>query len=1087
MVHCELVRDSLCIVRYLIEDHPMAATSPFASPSEPGQRRADRRDLPTGTLTLLFTDIEGSTHLLQQLGEHYASALSECRDLLRAAFGGHHGHEVDTQGDAFFVAFARASDALSAVVAAQRALTTHPWPEGVAVRVRMGLHTGESSLDTGGYVGLDVHYAARLMSAGHGGQVLLSQTTRDLVQHNLPDGVSLRDLGEHRLKDLQRPSCLYQLVIADLPADFPALKTLDICFNNLPVQLTPLIGRGQEVAAVQHLLQREHVRLVTLTGPGGTGKTRLGLQVAAELCDPFTDGVYFVNLAPISDPAFVIPTIAQTLGLREVAGQPLLEHVKGELQQKQLLLVLDNFEQVVRAAPQLVDLLAACPKLKLLVTSREVLHVRAEHEFAVPPLALPDPTHLPELAELSHYAAVTLFIERAQAARPDFQVTTANARAIAEICVHLDGLPLAIELAAARIKLLPPQALLARLGQRLALLTSGARDMPKRQQTLRNTIAWSYNLLDAQEQQLFQRISVFAGGCPLEAIEAVCAAFGDEAGAVLNAIASLIDKSLLQQTEQEGDEPRLVMLETIREYGLERLAANGERDATWQAHAIYYLALAEKAEPELGGPQQVEWLERLEREHDNLRAAMQWTLERGETGHSIEMALRLGGALLRFWRVRGHWNEGWNFLERALVRSKGVAVLVQLKALMAAANLAYIQDDTDRAEVLYDECLVRCRALGDTGGIALSLRLLGAIAEMRGKLGVAYSLTEEALALFRALGDEEGIAWSLYNLANRVSQQGEYARARVLCEESLAIHRELGNKEGIASSLFRLAWILFASRGDQAMVRSLLEESLKLYKELGDKGGIADAFFLEGYAAFSQGDTATAHLQLEESIVLSNEIGDRWGTAWSLSLLARVKTRQGDYAAARAICQESLTIRREVGDKRDIPFSLEGLADVVAVQGDPAWAARLWGMAEALREAMGYPLAPVDYDDYEHSVATARTLLGEKAFAAAWAEGRTMTPEQALATQWRATMPTPIVAEPPPSPLKLLPTYPDGLTAREVEVLRLLARGLTNAQIARELIVSLLTVKAHVRSIYSKLGVTSRSAATRYALEHHLV
>ncbi len=456
-------------------------------------------DLPTGTVTFLFTDIEGSTSLLQQMGESYANILTEHCQLLRTAFHAHRGHEVDTQGDAFFVAFARASDAVSAAVAAQRALATQSWPQGVAMRVRMGLHTGEPSLVSEGYVGLDVHYAARLMSAAHGWQVLLSQTTRDLVEHDLPEGVSLRDLGEHRLKDLQRPSRLYQLVIADLPAEFPPLKTLDVCFNNLPVQFTQLIGREQQIAAVQHLLHREDVRLVTLTGPGGTGKTRLGLQVAAELCDLFTDGVYFVNLAPISDAEFVVPTIAQTLGLREVAGQSLPERLQEELHQKQLLLVLDNFEQVVSAAPQLVDLLATCPRLKLLVTSREVLHVWAEHEFAMPPLAVPDPTHPPELAALPHYEAVTLFIERAQAVKSDFQVTDANARAVAEICMRLDGLPLAIELAAARVKLFTPQALLSRLEQRLQVLTSGARDAPIRQQSLRNTIAWSYELLHAQE------------------------------------------------------------------------------------------------------------------------------------------------------------------------------------------------------------------------------------------------------------------------------------------------------------------------------------------------------------------------------------------------------------------------------------------------------------------------------------------------------------------------------------------------------------------------------------------------------------
>src|SRR3989440_6154928 len=494
--------------------------------TENGQSKTAIRNLPTGTVTLLFTDIEGSTHLLQQLGDRYAGVLAECRRLLRASFQEWNGHEVVTQGDAFFAAFARATDAVTASVEVQRALASHPWPEGVAVRVRMGLHTGEPTLTPEGYVGLDVHRAARIMSAGHGGQVLLSQTTCNLVEQDLTDDVTLRDLGEYRLKDLGRPRRLFQLAISGLPDDFLPLKTLDVYPNNLPVQLTPFIGREQEVAVVCELLRRDDVRLLTLTGPGGTGKTRLGLQVAAELSDLFVDGVFFVNLAPISDSTLVVPAIAQALEMREGTGQPLLERLREELRQKQMLLLLDNFEQVVTASVQIVDVLVACPRLKMLLTSREVLHVQAEHEFPVPPLALPDPKRLPDLVMLSHNAAVALFLQRAQAVKPDFQLTNANARAIVEICVRLDGLPLAIELAAARMKLLPPQALLARLEQRLQVLTGMSRDVPARQQTLRNTIEWSYNLLDEQEQRLFRQLSVFVGGCTLEAVEAVHSAPG---------------------------------------------------------------------------------------------------------------------------------------------------------------------------------------------------------------------------------------------------------------------------------------------------------------------------------------------------------------------------------------------------------------------------------------------------------------------------------------------------------------------------------------------------------------------------------
>src|SRR2546423_1765171 len=661
--------------------------------------------LPAGTVTLLFTDIEGSTRLLQQLGDRYDGVLAECRQAFRAGFQAHGGYEVDTQGDAFLVAFARATDAVLAAVTIQRSLANHPWPGGVVVRVRMGLHTGEPRLAPEGYIGLDVHHAARIKSAGYGGQILLSQTTRDLVEHDLPEGVHLRDIGEHRLKDLGRKSRLFQLEIAGMPADFPPLRTLDAHNNNLPIQPTPLVGREQDVLAVKDLLCREQVCLVTLTGPGGVGKTRLSLQVAAELSEHFSDGIFFVSLAPLSDPALVVPTIARTLGIREAAGYSLLDRLKEELQQKQQLLLLDNFEQVVSASVQVADLLTVCSQLNLLVTSPQGFHVHAEHEYAVPPLAMPDLTHLPDPATLAHCPAVALFLQRAQLVKPEFVLTHTNARAVAKICAHLDGLPLAIELATARMKLLPLQALLARLGQRLTLLTGGARDAPVRQQTLRNTIEWSYHLLDPREQRLFRRLAIFVGGCTLTSIEAVCRALNDDAEPILDGVASLIDKSLLLHIEQEEQEPRLLMLETIREYGLETLAASGEMESTRKAHADHYVLLAEEAEPELAGAQQVVWLKRLEREHDNLRAAMQWSLEGGEAGKRLEKALQLGGVLERLWVVRGHRSEGRAFLAEVLTRSAGEKTPLRAKALIAAARLAFSQNYYEQGEALAQEGL----------------------------------------------------------------------------------------------------------------------------------------------------------------------------------------------------------------------------------------------------------------------------------------------------------------------------------------------------------------------------------------------
>ena len=647
-------------------------------------------DLPMGTVTLLFTDIEGSTRLLQQLGDGYADVLAQCRRLLRTAFQTYNGYEVDTQGDAFFVAFTRAIDAVSAAAVAQRILFTYSWPEGGVVRVRIGLHTGEPSLDLEGYVGLDVHHAARIMSAAHGGQVLISEATRKLVEHKLPDGVSLRDLGEHHLKDIAHPSHLFQLVIADLPADFPPLKTLDTRFNNLPTSLTPLIGREQEVAAVCAQLQRPEIRLVTLLGPGGIGKTRLSVQIAAEMEADFAHGVCFVPLASVSDPGQIFPTIAQALGLRpaEDHGQgwpgsgeahshdksgSYIQQVQAYLRNKHMLLLLDNFEQLVLAAPMLADLLACCPRLHLLVTSQSALHISGEYEFAVPPLALPDLTHLPENENLAQVPTVALFLQRAQAIQSGFQLTKANARTIAQICTRLDGLPLAIELAAARIKLLPPQMLLKRLAHRLDVLTGSMRNLSARQQTLRNTFQWSYDLLSSEEQRLFRWLSVFVGGCTLEAADAVYNAKAEQAMEVLEGVASLLDKSLLRQTEQEGGELRLSMLETIREYGLECLVANGELEVAQQAHAAYYLALAQEAEPHLThavgirrrsrnrrnlaqgaglyltGAEQILWLKRLEREYENLRAALQWSAAHGD--EEMELALRLSSGLLAFWTL----------------------------------------------------------------------------------------------------------------------------------------------------------------------------------------------------------------------------------------------------------------------------------------------------------------------------------------------------------------------------------------------------------------------------------------------------
>ncbi len=863
--------------------------------------------------------------------------------------------------------------------------------------------------------------------------------------------------------------------------------------HNLPTQLTSLIGREQEVEAACALLRQPDVHLLTLTGTGGVGKTCLGLQIANDLVQDFSDGICFVSLASISDPDLVIPAIAQTLGLREPGDTSFFELLAAFLYEKHLLLFLDNFEQVIDAAPALMKLLGGCHDLKILMTSREALRVHGEQEFPVHPLMLPNLSHQSGPEYVSQYAAVVLFLQKARSFDPDFQITTANAKTIAEICIHLDGLPLSLELAAARLKHLSSQALLARLEHRLQLLTQGSRDAHIRHQTLRNTLQWSYDLLDVQEQRLFRRLSVFVGGCTIGAVEAVCRTWGDEMMNVFEGLISLLNKSLLQRESTQRDgEPRLKMLGTIREYGLECLGASEELELIRRSHANYYLALAEEIELKPGDPQQSMWLEQLEREHDNLRAAMKWSLEQVETVQDSEdareMALRFGVALAGFWVIHGCWSEGRTFLEQALAASEGAVTVVRMKALEVAASLAIYQSDHDRGEALFRESLQQYRECGDVAGTANSLYMLGTIARQSGDFAEARSLMEESLTLARKINDKYFITCILSDLGGMVAQQGEYAKAYTLLEESLTMSRELGDALCIARSLPALALMLFVSQGNLATVCSLLEESLTLSRELGFKGIIARCLSHLALVALQQGETANAHVMLEESLALHKETGDQWGIAWVLSILARVEACKRNETRALALYEESLIIARKIGSKLIIARCLEGMASFLAVGRDPARAAYLWGAAEALRESIGAPIWPVERTSYDLSVAATRDLLRERAFVAAWFEGRTIPLEQALVQQGPATKSMLIPTEQPStSRSESRAAFPAKLTRREIDVLRLLTMGLTSAQIAVQLVISLATVNTHIGSIYTKLGVTSRSAATRYAVEHHLV
>jgi predicted ATPase len=822
------------------------------------------------------------------------------------------------------------------------------------------------------------------------------------VEQQLPAGAQVQDLGEHRLKDLRRPSRLFQLTGTGLPIDFPPLKTLDTHPNNLPIEPTLFIGREQEVATLCRLLSRPDARLVTLTGPGGIGKTRLGLHVAAELADHFADGVFLVPLASARDPEQVLPAIAQTLAIGEASDQPLLALLKTALKEKQLLLLLDNFEQVDVAALAVAEVLASCPRLKVLVTSRSVLHVRAEREFVVPPLSLPVLKHLPSLSALSQYEAVALFIERAQAVKPEFQVTNSNAPAVAAICTRLDGLPLAIELAAARVKYFPPQTLLTRLEQGLAVLVGGARDLPLRQQTLRGAMAWSYDLLSPEQKPLFRRCAVFVDGCTWEAAEQVCTVAGPLQADILEGLVSLVDKSLLRQAEPAEGGERFWMLQMLREFGLEMLSSAGETEATLQAHASYYLALAEEAEPHLRGTGQDRWIPRLEQEHENLRAALTFLLEQAhrsggqEENAQAEQALRLCGALYWFWYTHGHVREGQTFMERALVVREGVEALVRARVLFASGELAFALDHYERAAALGRESLALYRELADTRGIAASLSLLGFITWTQSQFALARVQYEEASTLFQQVGDTWQVVRCRTQIARICTVQGEYERATALLEESLGRYRALGDQERFCWTLYLLARVLFLSQQDLARAATLAEQSLALMKEVGNITFEGHPLDLLGQIRLVQGERLQARELAEKSVALHKELGDRADNLEALIDLGRVVALSGDLVMARHLYEESLALMRELDFQEFLAACLEGVAAVEAAQGEPVWAARLWGTAEVLREAMGTPRPPVYRADYEQAVAAACRELGEEVFAAAWAQGRATPLEQVI-------------------------------------------------------------------------------------------
>ena len=855
--------------------------------------------------------------------------------------------------------------------------------------------------------------------------------------------------------------------------------------HNLPTPLTPLVGRQRVVEAVCAMLRQAEVRLLTLTGTGGVGKTRVGLQVGIDLVDTFADGVCFIPLASLHDSDLVLPTLTQTLRLPEATGDSVLEHLKDSLREKHLLLLLDNFEHVVAAAPLLVELLQACPSLKMLVTSRSLLRVRGEYEVRIAPLDLPDPQQYTDVEALTRNAAVTLFTQKAQALRPDFTLTQANARTVARICQHLDGLPLAIELAAACMKLLSSQQLLNRLDHRLAVLTSGAQDLPVRQQTLRNTLQWSYDLLPPGEQRLFRLLSTFVGGCTLEAIETVC--YHDrkhERVSPLDEVGSLLDKSLLFPLRQGNEETRFVMLKTIHEYAQECLRESEEAQPAYRAHASYYLTLAEEAERQQLLGEQAVWLKRLEDEHNNFRVALRWLIDQRE----IELALRLCNTLYWFWSIRGHSREGLHWLQSALSASEGIDQALRAKALNHAGALAYNLAEYDQTEAFCREALSLLRRLGDKRGCATSLYWLGQVAcWVRYSYDEARAMGEEALLLSTELNEKSEMADDLSLLCYVALNQGDYVNARLSMERCLALFREVEDTWGIAYALRYLAEIML-QLGEYDTANKLVEESQSLSSQLNYVSGIAHALTSKGHIALRRGDLEVARSLIEESLARHREAGHRKGITSALFLLAKVALYQGSYVEAYRLYEECLTLLEKLVELDVQAGCLEGLGMVALALKLPAWAAQLWGAAAQLRESVRTPMPLLDRADYTRAEMEARQQLGEVRFAVLYAQGRVMTPMQALASREQIQS-EPDIASPSAASSISSPASPasEKLTTRELEVLRLLAQGLTSAQIAEQLIIGLVTVNSHVRSIYGKLGVKSRSAATRYAIEHHLL